>query len=360
MDSIIVRTRKEQGSDMIIHADDFGITLEQSKDILACSAACGGEGALSSTSAMVTSPAFVESATFAKPFVDAGCIKMGLHLNLVEGQALSSAHDAPLLVAPDGRFRLGFAKMLALSLSGECEALTCQVRHEARAQIRRFLEAFPELVGRLRVDSHQHFHMIPAVFDGLLAAVADEGCTLEYLRVPAEPLGPYLKVPTIRRVVPPVNVVKNVLLNQLWKQVAAKYPADLPAPATFYGLALSGRMQHAADEAFLAGVSEAAQRDGREVELLFHPGGMPSVADCPDPDLKGFCAFYLSPDRAAEAEALRSLPHLAVAHPSLRSRRRAPDPFRTPSARGVSMLACKRPDPLGNGGAACSIDLWSM
>ena len=91
--------------DIIVHADDFGLTLDQSKDILACSSACGGEGALNSTSAIVTSAAFAESAEFTKPFVDAGLIRMGLHLNLVEGRALSTPSEIPLLVDAEGRFR---------------------------------------------------------------------------------------------------------------------------------------------------------------------------------------------------------------------------------------------------------------
>lgn len=293
--------------DIIIHADDFGITLEQSKDILACSAACGGAGALNSTSALATSPAFAECAAFARPFVDAGCIHMGLHLNLVEGPALSAAEDAPLLVGEDGRFRCGFAQMLLLSGGRERDALTRQVRQEARAQIRAFLDAFPGLKGRLRVDSHQHFHLIPAVFAGLLAAVQDEGCTLEHLRIPAEPLGPYLKAPEVCKRVTPVNLVKNALLNALWRQCASRYPETLPAPARFYGLALSGCMQHAADKTFLERVFEDAARDGRDVELLFHPGGVPSEDACLDSSLKGFCAFYLSPNRTAEAEALHRL-----------------------------------------------------
>lgn len=296
--------------DIIIHADDFGITLEQSKDILACSAACGGEGALNSTSAIVTSPAFEACAEFARPFVDGGCIRMGLHLNLVEGPALSPVDEVPLLVDDRGMFKQGFAKMLALSSGPRRKELTGHARTEARAQIRAFLEAFPQMRERLRLDSHQHFHLIPAVFDGVLAAVEDEGCTLEYLRIPAEPLTPYMKVREVRRAVPAVNVVKNALLNALWKQDAAKYPANLPKPAAFYGLALSGRMQHAANGELLAEILADAAREDRDVELLFHPGGVPSADACLNPALKGFCDFYLSENRQAEADALRHMPQV--------------------------------------------------
>lgn len=293
---------------MIIHADDFGITLDQSKDILTCSAACGGEGALNSTSALVTSPAFGECAAFAKPFVDAGLIRMGMHFNLVEGPALSSPDEAPLIVGDDGRFQAGFGKLLAVSYGPLRNELTREVRQEARAQIRAFLQAFPDMQERFRVDSHQHTHMIPAVFDGVLAAVHDEGCTLEYLRIPAEPLTPYLEASRVREHVPPVNVVKNVLLNMLWKANAARYPQDLPEPALFFGLALSGRMQYAVNEEFLDKVTALASAQGREVELLFHPGGVANRSDCLDPRENGFSAFQLSLDRVNEARTLRSFP----------------------------------------------------
>ena len=60
---------------LIIHADDFGITVEQSKAILELSDACGGHGALSSMSMFANSPAFSECAELVRPFVDAGKIK---------------------------------------------------------------------------------------------------------------------------------------------------------------------------------------------------------------------------------------------------------------------------------------------
>ncbi len=299
--------------EIIVHADDFGITLDQSKLILARSSQCGGAGALNSTSALVTSPHFGECAAFAKPFVDAGLIKMGLHVNLVEGPALSSPEEAPLLVDANGVLRQSFAKMLLLSLGPKREVLTQQVRQEVRTQIQAFLEAFPQLRGALRVDSHQHFHLIPAVFDGLAAAIKDEACTLEYVRIPAEPFGPYGAVSQVRKQVTPVNIVKNKLLNWLWKQDEDRYPADWPAPALFFGLALSGCMQHASDEVFLQEVKALAKETGQDVELLFHPGGVGSADECPAPHLKGFCDFYLSPNRQAEAEALREMQLSSIA-----------------------------------------------
>ena len=97
---------------LIIHADDFGITVEQSKAILELSDACGGHGALSSMSMFANSPAFNE---LVRPFVDAGKIKLGLHLNIVEGHPVSNPDDVPLLVNERGTFSHSFMGYLMAS-----------------------------------------------------------------------------------------------------------------------------------------------------------------------------------------------------------------------------------------------------
>ena len=100
---------------LIIHADDFGITVEQSKAILELSDACGGHGALSSMSMFANSPAFNECAELVRPFVDAGKIKLGLHLNIVEGHPVSNPDDVPLLVNERGTFSHSFMGYLMAS-----------------------------------------------------------------------------------------------------------------------------------------------------------------------------------------------------------------------------------------------------
>ena len=100
---------------LIIHADDFGITVEQSKAILELSDACGGHGALSSMSMFANSPAFSECAELVRPFVDAGKIKLGLHLNIVEGHPVSNPDDVPLLVNERGTFSHSFMGYLMAS-----------------------------------------------------------------------------------------------------------------------------------------------------------------------------------------------------------------------------------------------------
>ncbi len=311
---------------VIVHADDFGITEAQSEKILSLNRACGGAGALTSTSALVGTDAFAPAAKTARPFVENGNILMGLHLNFVEGSSVADPARIPLLADEQGIFNRGFAGMLKDSFTGKHDELRRQISIETTAQIETFLQAFPPLRDHLRIDSHQHFHMIPAVFKGVCDAVVETGCTVEHVRVPAEPLAPFKASAVARRSIPAINLVKNKLLNFLWNAnennlasmdsstsasfASSGLSAALAHHPLFFGLALSGCMYNAVDADFIDAALDAAKQERREVELLFHPGGVSSVEECLNPDLDGFCAFYLSENRDREAASLVELEHI--------------------------------------------------
>ena len=193
---------------MIVHADDFGITAWQARAILSLSDVCGGQGALNSVSIFANSPAFEEAARLARPFVLAGRaaerkddnvasdhaaedelssgtaepdarpgraeasggLSIGLHLNLVEGPCCADPTTIPLLVDERGMFRNDFVRLLMMSAGPQRRDLAAQTEIECETQIERFLQLFPEMRDGMRIDSHQHVHAIPLVFDALLAA----------------------------------------------------------------------------------------------------------------------------------------------------------------------------------------------
>ena len=105
--------RGGQGPEVIFHADDFGMTVRQSAEMLSLAGVLGGDGALSSVSIMVGSPAARESARLIAGAE--GRLRVSLHLNLVEGPCTADPAEIPLLVDDTGRFRLGFAGLLARS-----------------------------------------------------------------------------------------------------------------------------------------------------------------------------------------------------------------------------------------------------
>ena len=344
----------------IIHADDFGISLAQSYKILECSSACGGSGPLSSTSILVGSAHARECAELIKPFVDAGKMRIGLHLNLVEGQSCAAAESVPDLVDKNGMFCLSFTQLLSRGKSvRKCEkgaaknkktlhTSKCrptfyeQLYTEIRAQLDKYFELFPRERCGLRIDTHQHTIMIPAVMQATFDAIKNSGAALEYMRIPTEPLTPYASTLSNWKNYPPVNFVKNGLLNSLWKPckkiieandslIASTESASDPASATnatltasvasatsaadflskysatFYGLVLSGHMEYACTPKMFKKFERAAQAKGTQrFEVLFHPGGCASASECLNPAASDFVTFYLSSHRAAEATALQN------------------------------------------------------
>ena len=291
----------------IYHADDFGITPDQSDRILSCSSACGGSGALNSLSILVNAPRFEECAA-ALDGCDEGLLR-SLHVNVVEGHCCANPRDVELLVDERGMFRRGFAGLLAASAGPSRAALREQLETEIAAQLDAYLARFPDQRERLRIDSHQHFHLIPVVWDAVMAAVRSRGCTLVFVRIPAEPLLPFLQTPSVWFKIPPINWVKHLLLNFLWRFRKKRAGKDGIADksAVFCGINFSGCMDAERVKAVLPAFERYARTRGRALELLFHPGGYEDVSDALNPNLEGFVAFYTSPNRTAEAEALRVL-----------------------------------------------------
>lgn len=297
---------------IIVHADDFGITQKQSEKILACSTACGGYGALNSTSALVNSPAFFESAALIKPFVEAGSIRLGWHINMLEGPCCAPAAEVPLLVDETGLFNRSFTQLLRAQEGEFAREFGRQVERELAAQLALFLTAFPESKDALCIDGHQHIHMIPAILDALLKVVHAFGCTISYLRIPVEPLSPYVSSPHLWLKIPPVNIVKRTVLARLRRKNAAALSPYEERSAVFCGIVLSGHMKHAANQVLLGSMTAIARNRGLPLEMLFHPGGIENTEQCLNPRQSAFNEFYLSDKRDEEAQALAILEGMMI------------------------------------------------
>lgn len=303
--------------DVIWHADDFGMNLGQSRRMLSYSTRCGGDGALSSVSVMVNGPDARACAEILRPQLaggdgaDGDGLLASLHVNLVEGPACAAAAEVPLLAGPDGMLRLGFGDMLARSIGPGSRELERQLEIEIGAQLDRYLEFFPDQRGRLRIDGHQHFHLIPAVFRALWRAIRSRGCTVAHMRLPVEPVGPLLASPGSIARVPPVNWVKTAVLHLLWAACRLTDPADAReaagSSAVFFGIAFSGRMVAEIIKGLLPAFEDLARRRGVPLEVLFHPAGLEDGEEPLNPELEGFVAFNRSPLRRREGEELRRL-----------------------------------------------------
>ena len=264
-------------------------------------------------SIFANSPAFDAAAAPAQPFVQAGKLKIGLHLNLVEGYPVSPANEVPLLVNDRGAFRHNFMGLLLQSKGMHRSAFAKQVEKECTAQLERFPQAFPAKKTALRIDSHQHTHAIPAITNVLVRAAEKLGCNIEHLRAPVEPLAPHKAAAILRSElepgkpdprITPDNRAKMVLLNRLWNSKNGGAGLGLPH-SLFCGVALSAHMDEV-DGELVRAFAQSAAKLGMGAEILFHPISVP-VSRCLDPENTPFAQACASAARDREAKTLVSL-----------------------------------------------------
>lgn len=144
---------------LIVNADDFGLCEGVNAAILDAYAA----GSLSSTTLMVNGDAAAAAAQLALRHPGLG---VGLHFNLTLGRPSADPREIPGLLLPDGTFpaRGVLARRLMLG-----RVYSAQLTAELDAQLAAF-----ERLGLVpsHVDSHQHVHAFPQVFDVLARACA--------------------------------------------------------------------------------------------------------------------------------------------------------------------------------------------
>lgn len=299
-----------------IHADDYALTLNTSKDMLECMRA----GKLDSISVVPNMSCFEACmALFYEeipklPFLPL----MSVHLDFVEGRSLAGREAVPDLTKPDSDLMgLGWGGLFSASyLPGKRKKIKIQLKREIKAQIARAQEAIDKCISvagkagvscrqkGLRIDSHQHAHMIPVVWEAVLEVVAEEGYQVEYIRNSKEVLGVFLTDVSLYRTYRPINFVKNRLLS-LYSHKADRYcRAHGMEQMYLWGLVMSGRMDRERIEKLYAKMQKKAEKGGRRLEILFHPGlTLPEELTS---EIAGDAAkdFYLRKDRHVEKETV--------------------------------------------------------
>jgi predicted glycoside hydrolase/deacetylase ChbG (UPF0249 family) len=137
---------------VIVNADDFGLTEGVNRAVARCFEA----GSVSSTTLVVTGDAAEDAAQLATSMPGLG---VGLHFNLTLGRPLSNPDRVASLVGAAGDFS-SRSRLLMRWLLGTLDQ--AEIRSELETQVKRFRGLWPEMS---HVDSHQHVHMIPPVFE---------------------------------------------------------------------------------------------------------------------------------------------------------------------------------------------------
>ncbi len=285
------------------HADDYGLFPMQSGRILETirNGACNG------ISIMPNSPFLEECMEMLRKADPDGKVRIAVHLNLVEGKPSLTPDQVDLLTDDAGVFANSFGRLMIASLLPGRKRLKKQIEDEFTAQIHRCRPYLRD--GLLCLDSHTHIHMIPMVFDAMLAAAEREKIPVFRIRIPREEWSAYrikgrkLEGKTF------INCIKSLVLNLCARWILSHskpegWRQNIPV---FAGVLCSGRMDWDVMEFVAPKLAEIAALHETDLELLFHPGSVLEENDFNALTFQGDRSFLSSENRKIEADTLKRL-----------------------------------------------------
>ena len=231
---------------------------------------------------------------------------LSLHINLVEGRPLSNPDDVDLLVSESGYFKYSFIGLFFLSISNKRKEFEKQVYTEIQSQIKFWKKAMGENIS-VSIDSHQHTHMIPLIFKTLMQVINDEGLQVSYLRIPSEPLLPYICTPSLYFEYHPVNLIKQWLLKTLAFINRKELKKSKIQSAYFMGIMFSGKLNEVRIKKLLPKYLRLAKKHKKNIEIGFHPGYIKNNAEITYGFRRDFKKFYFSPRRIIEYDTVINL-----------------------------------------------------
>lgn len=290
------------------HADDYGVTAQQASRILSCYQ----DGVLNSISILPNTSALGECLEILNQVDPAGTqIRRALHLNFVEGRPLAGAENVPELVDDTGYFNKSFIDFLRWNYVKGGTArleLVRQIKLEIAAQLHAVTRVCD--YGITAIDSHQHYHMIPIVFDSLMEVLSEKGLgynVIRQVRIPVDPVAPLRGSVQMRRSVPKINWVKWCILKTYAdrnKKILRSKKIETPV---FFGIFFTCEMRREVVDALLPAYRNYADKKGQGLELMFHPGSLADCNELLDTRSKELAVFYRSVNRELEAECLKML-----------------------------------------------------
>ncbi len=159
---------------LLVNADDFGRHALINRAV----AECVERGCLRSATLMPGGRAFDDAVAVARAHPALG---VGIHFTLVNGFPVCPPEDIPSLVTEDGVFYDNHVQFVKRFLAGRIRME--DVRRELAAQAEKMERTGLALT---HVDSHQHMHVLPGIFDAVLDAAA--ALHLDAVRIPRTPL----------------------------------------------------------------------------------------------------------------------------------------------------------------------------
>jgi len=286
-----------------IHMDDFAISLNASRESIRLIE----QGKVNGISMIPNFDCFSICVSELIPVLKKKgyeAVRISIHLNFMEGKPCAPTVEVPDLVDENGFFKLSWIDLLIASYSPmRYSKLKQQLKTEIKFQIQKIVKILPEGY-KVRIDSHQHTHVLPIVFSALKEAIKDGKIDIEYIRLPREPWLPYLKHPVLFRTYSAVNITKNIILNfytifmKGWIKKSGYHYAYL------WGVIMSGQMDQKRVEVLFEDFHQYASSRNQELEILFHAGSVLATEISQEYSKPGFIKFHLSSDRMKEKETI--------------------------------------------------------
>ena len=290
-----------------IHADDYGLSAGASEDILKCI----GRKRLDSISVLTN---MKDCEKYAGRYKEESRKwerepLLSVHLNLVEGRSMAGKRKTPHLTDEEGYLRSSWGQLFFWSF---CCCKYHQVKKELKREIKAQTDEFIRCYGGsrpLRFDGHQHTQMLPIVWHALLEVIKEEGYSAEYIRVTKEPVLPFIKEASLWKTYCPKNWVKNLLLNMLAPEMERRVAGAVPEqePMFLWGVLFSGCMDEKRVRKLLPLMKREAERRGRKLEILFHPGFTQKSEMEGKYIAEGAKPFYCSEGRKKELQTVMKL-----------------------------------------------------
>ncbi len=316
-----------------LHADDYGESVHTSEDILELMKA----GCLDGISILANMHCFDETSQMLLdavpelPYVP----YLSVHIDVVEGRSLISETAGDVLP-------WNWKKLFMVSYhipvrdNGGCHMRYNEVQTRITGEIRGQISRGWDLISRiyaladehgipckshgLRLDSHQHAHLIPVVWDALMQVVTEDSLTIEYVRTAHESFGVFFK--HLGQAWNPIGFIKNRILAVHAPKVEKYILSKGLKPAYMWGLLMSGHMDMDRIEVIMPDMIRKCVRRGYDLEINIHPGRMITSEMDDEIPRESAQSFYLSDNRCMEAQTVRAF------HDRMReyySNRRNPD-----------------------------------
>ena len=255
---------------LIVNADDFGLTRGVNRAIVECYQ----RGILTSTTLMANSREFDDAISAIKSLGHAierdaspgtrnsglsrPALSVGCHVVLVDGEpVLPPSEVRSLLVPGTNRFYRSAQQLVRCAISGRFRAE--EVEAEALAQFRKIQKVG---IAISHFDAHKHAHIFPSILKPLLKAAA--ACGIAALRNPFEPVFS-MPLPGLLRI--PVRYAEVIALRSFRAKFNAMVAASgLRTTDGSLGLIATGTLNQTAAAALLDRMQDGVW------ELVCHPG----------------------------------------------------------------------------------------